>query len=211
MKVGLVERSTGGASWACRDGYVSVWNGRDELIHRPLPPPAPFRICCLCWNRRPPGDFDRRRICRRCVRLQTSARLREDREAARTTGLCQACLKRPAAGGLTVCERCRVRHRALNVTRRQRLRDEGRCAECTASLPSGWKRPRCGTCLDSRRRRAAELRRDRLAAGLCRDCGRRPRAVLVRGGLATQCRRCLDRAAERKRAARRTRLGEAAA
>ena len=59
----------------------------------------------------------------------------------------------------------------------------------------------------------AELRRTRLAAGLCRAYGQRPRALLDRGALATQYRRCLDRAAERKRtrAARQARLEEAAA
>ena len=34
----------------------------------------------------------------------------ELREAARARGLCQACQKRSAAAGLTLCERCRLRH-----------------------------------------------------------------------------------------------------
>ena len=197
------------------DEYESVWNGRDELVHqlsRPAPQ-LPTKLCPVCWRRRPLRDFDKRRICRRCVRLRTSARLQESRKAARLRGACQSCLKGPAAAGLTICESCQQRQREQNVTRRRRLEDEGRCVNCTASLPAGWKAARCGTCVDSARRRMAELRRARLAAGLCRTCGKHPRAVLVRGALATQCRRCLDRAAERKRTrtARQARLAEASA
>lgn len=217
--------SSGTAMGACGDGvtssasmhgYESIWNGRDELVNRPSPPPpaqAAAKICGGCWRWRPLRDFDERRICRHCVRLRNSARVRESREAARARGLCQACQKRPAAVGLTICERCQLRHREHNVERRRRLAGEGRCVDCTANLPSGWEGARCGACVDSSRRRMAELRQTRLAAGLCRDCGKRPRAVLVSGALATQCRRCLDRAAERKRtrAARQARLGEAAA
>lgn len=196
-------------------GYESIWNGRDELVHRPWPSPpmrASAKLCCGCWRWRPRGDFDERRICRHCVRLRNSARVRESREAARARGLCQACQKRPAAAGLTICKRCQLRHREHNVERRRRLAGEGRCVDCTANLPSGWKGARCGACVDSSRRRMAELRRTRLAAGLCRTCGKRSCAVLDRGALATQCRRCLDRAAERKRtrAARQARLGEVA-
>ncbi len=197
-------------------GYESIWNGRDELVHRPLPPlpaPAAEKLCRCCWRWRPLRDFDERRICRRCVRLRNSERVRKSREAARARGLCQACQKSSAAAGLTICEKCQLRRREHNVERRRRLSGEGRCADCTASLPSGWKGARCKACVDSSRRRTAELRRTRLAAGLCRACGKRPRAVLVSGALATQCRRCLDRAAERKRtrAARQARLGEGAA
>ena len=187
-------------------GYESVWNGRDELVHRTSPPPATrpsARLCRCCWRWRPLRDFDRkRRICRRCVRLRNSARVRKSREAARARGLCQACQKRSAAAGLTICARCRLRHREHNVERRRRLQGEGRCVGCSASLPSGWKGARCKACVDSSRRRTAELRRTRLAAGLCRACGERPRAVLDSGALATQCRRCLDGAAERKRTRR---------
>ncbi len=49
------------------------------------------------------------------------------------------------------------------------------------------------------RRRHAELRRSRLAEGLCSSCGKRSRAVTVRGELASRCRWCIDRAAEGKR------------
>ncbi len=195
--------------------YQSIWNGRDELVHRPLAPPpqALAKLCCGCWRRRPLRDFDKRRICRHCVRLRNSARLRKSREAARARGFCQVCLNRPAAVGLTICARCQLRHRKQNVERRRRLNGEGRCVNCTASLPSGWKGARCEACVDSSRRRMAELRRTRLAAGLCRACGKRPCAVLDSGELATRCRPCLDRAAERKRtrAARQARLGEAGA
>ena len=206
----------GVASRAGVPGYESIWNGRDELVHRPSPPPpvqASAKLCRCCQRWRPLGDFDKRRICRHCVRLRNSGRVRELREAARARGLCQACRKRSAAAGLTICERCRLRHRGHNVERRRRLNREGRCIDCTADLPSGWKGARCKACVDSSRRRMAELRRSRLAAGLCRACGERPLAVLARGSLATRCRRCLDRAAERKRerAARLARLGEAGA
>ncbi len=200
----------GGASSV--HGYESVWNGR-ELIYQPPPPRPTSKICRQCWRRRPLRDFDKRRICRECVRLRNSARLREYRETARARGFCQACLKRPAAGGLTICEGCQQRHREQNVERRQRLGREGRCVSCTASLPPGWKAASCRACVDYLRRRMVELRQSRLAAGLCRACGTRPRAVLVRGELATRCRRCLDRAVEgkRTRAARHARLGEAGA
>ena len=207
----------GATPTASMHGYESIWNGRDELVHRPSPPPAiqpSAKLCLCCWRWRPLRDFDsKRRVCRHCVRLRNSVRLRESREAARARGLCQACQKRPAATGLTICARCQLRHREHNVERRRRLQGEGRCADCTTSLPSGWKGARCKACMDSSRRRMAGLRRDRLAAGLCRACGERPRAVLASGALATQCRRCLDRAAERKRtrAARQARLGEAGA
>ena len=182
--------------------YESIWNGRDPLVHRSFRPPpkqVSAKLCRCCWRWRPLRDFDKRHLCRRCVRLRNGARVRESREAAKASGLCQACQKRSAAAGLTICERCQLRHREQNVERRRRLSGEGRCIDCTASLPSGWKGPRCTACVDSSRRRMAELRRTRLAAGLCRDCGERPRALLVSGALATQCRRCLDRAAERKR------------
>ena len=200
----------GGASSV--DGYESVWNGR-ALIYRPPPPRPPSRICRQCWRRRPLRDFDKRRLCRRCVRLRNSARLREYRETARARGFCQVCLKRPAAGGLTICEGCQQRSREQNVKRRQRLGGQGRCVSCTARLPPGWKAARCRACVDASRRRMAELRQGRLAAGLCRACGTRPRAVLVRGERATRCRHCLDRVAERKRtrAARHARLGAAGA
>ena len=188
------------------DDYESVWNGRDELVHRPLPPPTPSKICLHCWRRRPLRDFDKRRICRRCIRLRNRARLREYRATARARGFCQSCLRRPAAAGLTICERCQVGHRELNIKRRQRLAGERRCVNCTASLPSGWKPQRCRVCLDSARRRAAEVRRSRLAEGLCRACGKEPRAVLVQGDLSTRCRRCLVRAAERKRTSRESRV-----
>ena len=125
-ETGLVE-SGNAASSAGVDDYESVWNGPDELIHRPPRPHAPSKICRLCWNPRPLGEFDKRRICRRCVRILNKARLRGYREAAKTTGMCQVCLKRRAAAGLTMCGECRVRQRAQNVTYRQRLRDEGRC------------------------------------------------------------------------------------
>ena len=196
-------------------GYESIWNGRDELVHRPPPPAveASAKLCRGCWRWRQLRDFEKRRICRHCVRLRNSGRLRKTREAARVRGRCQACAKRPAAAGLTICAKCRLRHREQNVDRRRRLSGEGRCVDCTAGLPSGWTGARCEACVDSSRRRMGELRRGRLAAGLCRACGKRPRAVLSGGELATQCRSCLDRAAERKRArrARRAQLGEAGA
>lgn len=214
MSAGTVMAASGdgATSSASMHGYESIWNGRDELVHRPsLPPPvqASAKLCRSCWRWRPLGDFDERRICRHCVRLRNSARVRKSRAAARSRGLCQACQKRSAAAGLTICERCQLRHREHNVERRRRLNGEGRCVSCTASLPPGWKGARCGACVDSSRRRMAELRRTRLAAGLCRACGKRSCAVLDRGALSTQCRRCLDRAAERKRtrAARQARLG----
>ncbi len=200
--IAMGARGDGGASRASVHGYESIWNGRDELVNRPTPPPpvqASAKLCGGCWRWRPLRDFDERRICRHCVRLRNSARVRESREAARARGLCQACQKRSAAAGLTICERCQRRHREHNVERRGRLAGEGRCVNCTANLPSGWEGARCEACVDSSRRRMAELRSARLAAGLCRTCGKRPRAVLDRGALATQCRRCLGRAAERKR------------
>ena len=62
-------------------GYESIWNGRDELVHRPSPPPATQPSAKLwrgCWRWRPRRDFDSKRsICRHCVRLRNSARLRE--------------------------------------------------------------------------------------------------------------------------------------
>jgi len=187
--------------------YESVWNGRDELVHRPPPVPVPSKLCRVCWRRRPLRDFDKRLICRRCVRLRNSARLRAYRESARAEGVCQACLKRPAAASLTICERCQAHRRELNAERRRRRAGERRCVSCSESLPQGWKRQRCEACLDAARRRGAELRQSRFAEGLCGSCGKRSRAVTVRGELATRCRQCIDRAAEgkRTRAARRAR------
>ena len=53
-----------GASRRGLDGYESVWNGRDELVHRPSPPAPrlPAKLSPVCWRLFPLGDFDRRRI-----------------------------------------------------------------------------------------------------------------------------------------------------
>ena len=208
----LATGGDGGASSESVGAYESVWNGRDELIHRPPLLRSPSKVCRQCWCRRPLRDFDKRRICRHCVRLRNSARLRKYRERARAGGVCQSCLKRPAAAGLTICERCQLLNREQNGKRRRRLAGERRCVNCTASLRPGWNAARCRACVDSLRRRMTELRRSRLAAGLCRTCGKRPRAQLVRGELAKRCRPCLDRAAETKRtrAARQARQGASA-
>ena len=190
------------SAWATTSRFG---NGRDELVHRPLPAPVPSKLCRVCWRRRPLRDFDKRLICRRCIRLRNSARLRAYRESARGEGVCQACLKRPVAGSLTICETCRLHRRELNAERRRRRAGEPHCVSCSEGLPPGWKRQRCGACIEAARRRDAELRQSRLAEGLCGSCGKSPRAVTVRGELATHCRSCIDRAAEgkRMRAARR--------
>ncbi len=205
FEAAVVTSGDGGVSAECADGYESVWNGRDELVHRPPPPPAASKLCRVCWHRRPLRDFDKRLVCRRCIRLRNSARLRAYREKARGEGVCQACLKRPAAASLTICERCQAQRRELNAERRRKRGGERRCVSCSENLPPEWKRQRCGACLEAARTRDAELRENRLAEGLCGSCGKRPRAVTVRGELATRCRRCIDRVAmgKRTRAAKR--------
>ena len=161
---------------AGRGDYESVWNGRDELLHRSLAPEIPSKVCCLCWNRRPLSDFDKRHICRRCIRLRNSARLRKYREAARANRVCQVCLKRQAVAGLTICERCQAGKREQSSKRRRRLLGESRCVDCTASLPPGWKAARCRACVDGgvarhpARHGVVSHLRQAPPSGTCRRC-----------------------------------------
>ena len=178
--------------------YELVWNGRDELVHRPRPPPVPTtRFCGGCWRRRLFSDFGGD-ICRRCARVRKRGRLRDRRKAARARGISQRGFKRRTVSRLTICATCRARRRRTNAERRRRLAAAGRCQCCGALLPRGWKRRICPGCSSDDVATVAKHRAARLASGLCRTCGKRPRAELSRRGLSTQCRPCLDRAARRK-------------
>ena len=170
--------------------YESVWNGRDELVHRPYTPREPKEYCQCCW-----GELDDGK----CEHCDQSPTIQQRRQAARRIGMCQACLARKALPGLTIYGKCRERQQAWNARRRERFVRERRCLDCTRQLPEGWGYRRCEDCIQYRRDRASEVRRSRLAAGLCRTCGEAPRAALPSGQRAVQCRRCLDRAAELKR------------
>ena len=170
--------------------YESVWNGRDELVHKPYGRPESKEYCPRCWGELEAG---------KCEHCDQSPTIQQRRQAARRTGMCQACLAREAVPGLTICGKCQEAKQVWNVRRREQFARERRCLDCTEQLPEGWGYQRCKDCIQYRRDRASGLRRSRLAAGLCRTCGEAPRAVLAGGERSSQCRRCLDRAAELKR------------
>ena len=203
--------SSPAASW-CAVLYISTWNGRDSLTDARAPDSdtaSPTRQCRVCFLRRPLHQFEpKRRVCRRCTGLRNLEKLREQRRAAVRQGFCQICLKKPALDGLTICGRCRERHREQNAARSTRLREAGLCRSCTQSLPDGWKHVRCRVCADEESRRAKEVRTRRLAAGRCATCGKRPRVTLKTGELSTRCRTCLDKAAARNRNTRASRRAD---
>ena len=192
--------------------YISTWNGRDSLTDARTPDSdaaSSTRQCRVCFLRRPLDQFDpKRRVCRRCIRLSNLENLRERRRAATRQGLCQICLKTPAHDGLTICGRCRKRHREQNAARSKRLHEAGLCRQCTQPLPDGWKHARCRVCSEAESRRAKEVRARRLAAGRCGTCGKRPRVKLETGELSKRCRTCLDTAAARNRNTRASQRAE---
>ena len=192
--------------------YISTWNGRDSLTDALAPDSdaaPPTRQCRVCFLRRPLDQFDpKRRVCQRCMRLRNLENLREHRRAAVRQGLCQICLKTPALDGLTICGRCRKRHREQNAARSKRLREAGLCRQCTQPLPDGWEHARCRVCAEAESRRAKEVRARRLAAGRCATCGKRPRVKLETGELSKRCRTCLDKAAARNRNTRASRRAD---
>ena len=203
---GRAEFDSSPAASRCAVLFISTWNGRDSLTDAPAPDsPAvsPTRQCRVCWLHRSLDEFDpKRRICRRCVRLRNVENMQKHRQEAARRGLCQTCLNTPALDGMTICRRCRERHRENNAARSTRLREAGACLQCTQPLPDGWKHAKCRVCAEAESRRAKEIRTRRLAAGLCSTCGERPLVKLKTGELSKRCRTCLDKAAARKRSSR---------
>lgn len=136
--------------------YESVWNGRDELVHKPYGRPEPKEYCPRCWGELEAG---------KCEHCDQSPTIQQRRQAARRTGMCQACLARKAVPGLTICGKCQEAKQVWNVRRREQFARERRCLDCTEQLPEGWGYQRCKDCIQYRRDRASGLRRSRLAAG----------------------------------------------
>ncbi len=203
---GRAEFDSSPAASRCAVLFISTWNGRDSLTDARAPDtPAvsPTRKCRVCWIDRSLDQFEpKRRICRRCVRLRNVENLQRLRREAARRGLCQTCLNTPALDGMTICRRCRKRHRDNNAARSKRLREAGLCRQCTQPLPDGWKYAKCRVCSATESRRAKKIRTRRLAAGRCGTCGERPCVKLKTGELSKRCRTCLDKAASYKRNAR---------
>lgn len=121
-------------------------------------------------------------------RRKCNERQAASRAAAAAEGRCIRCGAPTDGVHLTCCE-CRAE---LADRRVAKMQDGGFCSSCLSPLPAGWKLYTCPACAARNR----EARRERLAAGLCIQCGARP----ARPGRKT-CTAC----AEAKSAAARTR------
>jgi hypothetical protein len=96
-------------------------------------------------------------------------RRRRRREAARASGNCTFCRKRPA-NGVSYCGICLARARDYNKRRADRLRRSGLCVGCSRVAEGRYY---CRICTASHRRASAARRRFRSRSGLCIWCGQK--------------------------------------
>ncbi len=67
----------------------------------------------------------------------------------------------------------RTAHRSLSSrVRRNRLKSQGRCTDCSALKPKGFKYTRCPKCNEANSKAGRICRQRRLDKGLCLDCGK---------------------------------------
>lgn len=153
--------------------------------------------CPRCNGKNPvePGKHE----CRECS-IRISEKLRELRVIRRENGQCTRCGKVLENGTKYVqCADCRKyngNYFKFNKSRYERCKEDGECVKCGHPAEPG--RTMCRKCLDAHieyernckaglRETKRQRRADRIAAGLCIDCGKP-----VGDSEHTRCKRCRD-------------------
>lgn len=94
-------------------------------------------------------------------------------------GRCPQCAgKRPVLPGRKRCAECTERNRAYNLNRTRAFRSAGQCVACGVELENGWHKRLCPTCnenakayVQKHRQAKRDERHERMAFGVCVDCG----------------------------------------
>ena len=139
--------------------------------------------CPRCGGKNPVEKG--KRVCRECS-LKISEKRRDKRAFWKANGQCTRCGKPlPEDSRFVQCEDCRDYIHSFykfNHRRYERLKEAGKCVKCGES----WAEPgktMCQKCLDRHveyeqsygnayRDKKRQQRQERIAAGLCYDCGR---------------------------------------
>ena len=156
-------------------------------------------ICVDCHERQVQHGRVRCKPCLEAARMACRARVAR----ARAAGLCTTCRKRPEHHSGR-CEVCHARHTAHAVAtaeaRRQSRIRNGDCASCGEPM-TGDDYPRCAGCRQANAEKQARRVAERIAAGICRCCGRRHVTAKARQAGGTTCGYCLRKRRARESAA----------